>query len=208
MNLQLEGDPHDRVVVIMNQEEQGKLQVTKVTQPPPVLYKVQDGLYDGNGVFFNLRSLNRFSLSDQSKGTIYLGDSPYTALKESFQGEEFIEPGDLERYYMAEIEISHPLKVIDLKLLAQHLNVSVADLMGPSMIYPQTQILATAMSKHVDGCEYLSRHTGDPCLVLWSDKTDGGGMLSTKSVTPLSCYQYKGKTAKQILEEKCNIRIM
>ena len=58
-----------------------------------------------------------------------------------------------------------------------------------------------------DGVEYLSRHTGKPCLAIWSDKEDGDGILSTASVTPLSQYEHRGRTARQILKADCNIRI-
>lgn len=68
--------------------------------------------------------------------------------------------------------------------------------------------LATALASHADGLEYLSRYTGKPCIVLWSDRVEGNGALSTDSVIPLCQYKHNGRTAKQILEYQLGIRIV
>lgn len=94
---------------------------------------------------------------------------------------------------MAEITTERPLKVFDLTRLGPHLRQPVGDLMAPKATYPLTQELATEMAQHADGVEYLSRHTGKPCLALWSDKVDGDGILPTASVTPLSQYEHRGE---------------
>jgi hypothetical protein len=99
------------------------------------------------------------------------------------------------------------LKVFDLRRLAPHLGLPVGDLMAPKASYPFTQELAKEMAQHADGVEYLYRHTGKPCLAIWSDKEDGDGILSTVSVTPLNQYEHRGRTARQILKADCNIRI-
>lgn len=207
MPTQLEGDLHDRLKKIMEMEKQGEIMVTKDLPKGTVEYKVQDGYFEGNGVFFNPKSNNRFSLSDKSKWPMYVADSPHTALKESFQGEGFIDRSDFENSYMAEIQLEKDVKVIDLKLLAQHLNYPIGDLMAPKCVYEITQALAKEMSDYAIGCEYLSRHTGASCTVFWSDKAEGDGSLSTISVTPLKEYEHKGKTAKQILKSECNIQV-
>ena len=79
--------------------------------------------------------------------------------------------------------------------------------MAPKTTNPLTQELAKEMAHHADGVEYLSRRTGKPCLAIWSDKEDGDGILLTASVTPLSQYEHRGRTARQILKADCNIRI-
>lgn len=207
MIIQFEGDLHDRIKKIMDLEDQGDIQVTKVIPEGTGYYKLQDEYHDGNGVFFNPNSNNRFSLSDKSKGPMYLADSPHTACSEFFQDEEFIDRSDFEVNCMAEITTKKPLKVFDETRLAPHLNLAVGDLMGTKAVYPFTQELAKELSQHADGLEYLSRHTGKPCVVLWSDKVDGDDIVSTESVTPLHQYKHQGKTAKQILKSECNLKI-
>ncbi|MFA1240838.1 RES family NAD+ phosphorylase [Serratia odorifera] len=207
MDLKYEGDLHDRLNDIMHLEDQGEIAVTKVIPAGTGYYKLQAEYHDGNGVYFNPKSNNRFSLSDQSKWPMYLADSPHTACSEFFQDEEFIDRSDFETNCMAEITTERPLKVFDLTLLSPHLGLAVGDLMAPKATYPLTQGLATEMAQHADGVEYLSRYTGKPCIALWSDKVDGDGILSTASVTPLSQYEHRGRTARQILKAVCNIRI-
>lgn len=207
MTLEYEGGLHDRLKEIMHLEDQSEIQVTKTIPDRSGYFKVQDQCHDRNGVYFNPRSNNRFSLSDQSKWPMYMADSPHTACSEFFQDEEFIDRSDFDTNCMAEITPERPLKVFDLTRLAPHLGVPVGDLMAPKATYPFTQELAKEMAQYADGVEYLSRHTGKPCLAIWSDKEDGDGILSTASVTPLSQYEHRGRTARQILKADCNIRI-
>ncbi|WP_459378956.1 RES domain-containing protein [Serratia sp. ser-z] len=207
MTVRFEGDLHDCLINIMHLEDQGEIEVTKVIPADTVYYKLQAEYHDGNGVYFNPRSNNRFSLSDQSKWPMYVADSPHSACSEFFQNEEFIDRSDFDTNCMAEITPERPLKVFDLTRLAPHLGLPVGDLMAPKATYPLTQDLAQEMAQHADGVEYLSRHTGKPCLAIWSDKEDGDGILSTASVTPLSQYEHRGRTARQILKADCNLRI-
>lgn len=207
MTLKYEGDLDDRLKEIMHMEDEGEIQVTKIIPVGIAYYKVQDQYHDGNGVYFNPRSDNRFSLSDKSKWPMYVADSPHTACSEFFQDEEFIDRSDFETNCMAEVTTEQPLKVFDLTRLAPHLGLPVGDLMAPKATYPLTQELAKEMAQHADGVEYLSRYSGKPCLAIWSDKEDGNDILSTASVTPLSQYEHRGRTARHILKADCNIRI-
>lgn len=207
MTSEYEGDLHDRLMEIMELEDQGEIQVTKVIPEGSGYFKIQDQYHDGNGVYFNPHSDNRFSLSDKSKWPMYMADSPHTACSEFFQDEEFIDRSDFETNCMAEITTERPLKVFDLKRLAPHLGLPIGDLMAPKATYPLTQQLAMEMSQHADGVEYLSRHSGSPCLAIWSNQEGGDGLLSTASVTTLSQYEHQGKSARQILRTECNVRI-
>lgn len=207
MIIEYEGNLHDRLTKIMGLEDQGKLRVTKLIAAGAGYYKLQDQYYGGKGVFFNPNSENRFSLPDKSKWPMYLAESPHTACSEFYQNEEFIDRSDFTTNCMVEISVQKPLKVFDETRLAPHLRISVGDLMGPRSVYIFTQKLSKALADHADGLEYLSRHNGQPCVVLWSDKLDGGGILLTTSVTRLSKYEHQGKTARQILKSECNLRI-
>lgn len=202
-----EGGQHDRLKEVMHLEDQCEIQVTKTIPTGTVYFKLQAEYHDGNGVYFNPRSDNRFSLSDKSKWPMYVADSPHTACSEFFQDEEFIDRSDFETSCMAEITTERQLKVFDLTRLAPHLRLPVGDLMAPKATYPLTQELAKDMAQHADGVEYLSRHTGKVCLAIWLDKEDRDGILSTASVTPLSQYEHRWRTARMILKADCNIQI-
>lgn len=68
--------------------------------------------------------------------------------------------------------------------------------------------LAEVLSNYADGMEYLSRHTGKPCIVLWSSAVDGNGILKNLSVTPLSQYNHNGRNAQKILKSQLGIYIV
>ncbi len=170
-------------------------------------YKVQDQYYGGNGINFNFKSENRFSLISKSRGVMYLATTPHTGLKEFYQDENFIDTEDFEQNCMAEIQAARVIRIIDLAALAPLLKIPVGDLMGPKAVYGETQLLAEVLSPYADGMEYLSRHTGKPCIVLWSDAVDGNGMLKNTSVTPLSQYSHNGKSAQTILKSQLGIHI-
>ncbi|MEQ9971417.1 RES family NAD+ phosphorylase [Pectobacterium carotovorum] len=203
-----EGNLHEKINRIVEAEQAGELQVTEVIQPDTVYYKQQPESFGGNGVYFNPDSNNRFSLSDNSKSPMYMAESPHTACHESYQDEKFIDQSDFTTNCMAEIRVQRPLRVFDERLLAPHLGVAVGDLMGPKAVYSDTQRLAKELSQHADGLTYLSRHTGCPCVVLWSDDVAGAGMVSTDSVTPLSEYTHNGKTGKEILKSQLGILVV
>ena len=202
-----EGNLNEKINELVSAEERNELQVTKEIATDYDYYKVQEESFGGNGVFFSQTSVNRFSLSDHAKGVMYIADSPHTACKEFFQQDEFIEQSDFTTNCMAEIKTARPIRVFEETSLAPHLGIAVGDLMGPKAVYPFTQELAKELSQHADGLEYLSRHTGKPCVVLWSDQTDGGGMVTNLSVTPLNEYSHNGKTAKEILKTQLNILV-
>ncbi|WPS59303.1 RES family NAD+ phosphorylase (plasmid) [Aeromonas dhakensis] len=203
-----EGNLNEKIKDIVSLEGNGEIVVSKTIKVGSTFFKMQDKYYDGNGVFFNQTSENRFSLSDKSKGPQYLADSPHTACHELYQEEKFIDHSDFETNCMAVLKVERDLRVFDETRLAPHLGIAVGDLMGPKAAYPFTQELAKELSQHADGLEYLSRHTGKPCVVLWSDQIDGQGMLSTESVTPLKDFSHEGQTAKDILKSQCGIRIL
>lgn len=207
-NIKFEGNLNELINKLVAEEKMGELQVTKVIEANSDYYKLQAESFDGIGVWFAHNTTNRFSLPDHAKGVMYIADSPHTACKEVFQTEKFIGQSDLTTHCMAEIKTSRQLRVFEETSLAPHLRIAVGDLMGPKSVYPFTQQLAKELSKHADGLEYLSRHTGKPCVVLWSDQTDGNGMVETVSVTSLGEYEYRGITAKKILKSQLNIRVV
>ncbi|EGT4277847.1 RES domain-containing protein [Cronobacter sakazakii] len=200
-------DLHEQIKAVIACEEKGDCKV-RIDLPHSPFYKMQDGFYGGNGVYFNNKSCTRFSLKNKSKGVMYLALTPHTALKEFFQDEEVIARQDFEQNCMAELTATRSLTVFDVSALALQLKIPVGDLMGPKEpVYPFTQLLAQVLSPYADGMIYLSRHTGKECIVLWSDSVDGGGCLDTTSVTSLSKYSHNGKSAKQILKSELAILV-
>lgn len=194
---------------LMSAQHHNKLIIMKIVSPGTVYYKLQAQEYGGNGVYYNTDSNTRFSLSDRSRGVQYLAASPHTACQEFYQQEKFIGQNDYITNCMAEIRVMHHLRVFDETLLAPHLGIAVGDLMAPKKTaYAYTQRLATALASYADGLEYLSRYTGKPCIVLWSDRVEGNGALSTDSVIPLCHYKHNGRTAKHILKYQLGIRIV
>lgn len=208
MTLKFEGKLHETISDLVTAEQRGELLITKNITMGTVYFKLQEDSFAGNGVWFSQGTANRFSLTGFIKGVMYMADSPHTSLLEAYQGEAFISQADYFSHCLTEIRTERPLQIFDETSLAPQLRIAVGDLMGPKTVYSFTQALATELAKYADGLEYLSRHTGKPCVVLWSDSSDGGGMLSTLSVTPLNKYSYGGKTAKEILKSQLNIRIV
>lgn len=168
-------------------------------------YKVQDQYYCGNGIHFNSKSETRFSLRNKSKGVMYLATTAFTGLKEFYQDAPFVQTDELESNCMAVIQAASTIKIIDLAALAPHLKTPLGHLMGSKAVYEDTQLLAEVLSHYADGMEYLSQHTGKPCVALWSDAVDGNGMLKNISVTPLSQFSLNGKSTQTILKSKLGI---
>jgi hypothetical protein len=202
------GDLREKVAQIIANEKAGNCYVTKHMAAVSDFYKVQDEYYGGNGTFFNSKAVNRFSLKDKSKGVMYVAMTPHTALKEVFKDDEVIGKQDFNENCMAIIQAEREIKLFDLTALAPLLKIPVGDLMGPETVYEDTQFLAQVLSEFADGIEYLSRHTGKPCIALWSGYEDGGEMLKTVSVTPLCDYSHDGKSCKQILKSQLGIHVM
>lgn len=202
------GDLHNVVAQIFASAENTYCQFVKEMVVDTDFYKVQDQYHGGNGINFNFKAENRFSLASKSKGVMYLATTPHTGLKEYYQDYEFIDTEeDLELNCMAEIQAARTIKIIDLADLALLLKTALGDLMGPKAVYADTQLLAEVLSNYADGMEYLSRYTGKPCIALWSDAADGNGMLKNISVTPLTEYSHNGISAKQILKSKLNYNV-
>lgn len=207
MNL-FTGDLHNVVAQIFASAENTYCQIVKEMVVDTDFYKVQDQYHGGNGIYFNIDAKNRFSLTSKSKGVMYLATTPHTALKEYYQDYVFIDTEeDLELNCMAEIQAARTIKIIDLAALAPLLKTALGDLMGPRTVYADTQLLAEVLSNYADGMEYLSRHTGKPCIALWSGSADGNGILKNLSVTPLAEYRHNGMSAKQILKSQLNYKV-
>lgn len=201
-------DLHNVVADIFASVENTYCQIVKEMAVDTDFYKVQDEYHGGNGIHFNFKAENRFSLISKSKGVMYLATTPHTGLKEYYQEYEYIDTDeDLELNCMAEIQAARPIRIIDLAALALLLKTALGDLMGPKAVYADTQLLAKVLSNYADGMEYLSRHTGKPCIALWSNAVDGNGMLKNLSVTPLAKYSHNGMTAKDILKSQLNYKV-
>ncbi|EFH3930432.1 RES domain-containing protein [Escherichia coli] len=207
MNLFTE-DLHDVVEQILAGVEISDSEIFKELTIETDFYKVQDQYYGGNGVHFNSNSDTRFSLRSKTKGVLYLATTAFTGLKEFYQDAPFIDTNDLEENCMAVIQAARTIKIIDLAALAPHLKTALGDLMGPKAVYADTQYLSEVLSNYADGMEYLSRHTGKPCIALWSDAVDGNGMLKNISVTPLNQFSLNGKSTQVILKSKLGIHTL
>ncbi len=202
---QLTEDLHNVVAQILAGAEISDSGIFKKLTIEPDFYKVQDQYYGGNGIYFNSESETRFSLRNKSKGVMYLATTAHTGLKEFYQDAPVIETVDLENNCMAVIKAAREIRIIDLAALAPHLKTPLGYLMGSKAVYGETQWLAEVLSQYADGIEYLSQHTGKPCIALWSDAVDGNGMLKNSSVTPLSQFSLNGKSTKAILKSKLGI---
>lgn len=197
---------NDKLKKVLDLHAKGQLNVMKIIKAGTLYYRVQDAYHDGNGVYFSDNE-TRFSISDKSKGAIYLAESPHTGLHEVFQKNEIIDSHDLATNCMAEIEIKRDLQILNISQLAPHLGIPVGELMNrKELTYPLTQQMAQELCEFADGMEYLSRQNGERCLVLWSDN-QGEDMLLNKSVTPLSSYMYGTVSARSILRQQCGIQI-
>jgi len=204
MNLFTE-DLHNVVAQIFASAENTYCQIVKEMAADTDFYKVQDQYHGGNGINFNFKASNRFSLISKSKGVMYLATTAHTGLKEFYQEYDFIDAeDDLGINCMAEIQAARTINIVDLAALAPLLKTAIGDLMGPKTVYADTQLLAEVLSNYADGMEYLSRHTGKPCIALWSDAADGNGMLKNLSVTPLTEFSLNGQSAEQILKSQLN----
>lgn len=199
------GDLRDQVAQAIAGAENAICGIFKEMATGYDFYKVQDQFYAGNGIHFNFSSETRFSLSSKSKGVMYLATTPHTGLKEFYQDAPFVDTEDFEVNCMAVIQAARTIKIIDLAALAPLLNIPVGDLMGAKTVYADTQLLAEVLSQYADGMEYLSRHTGKPCIVLWSDIVDGNGMLKNSSVTSLADYSHNGHSAQTIMKSQLGI---
>ncbi|WNJ82223.1 RES family NAD+ phosphorylase (plasmid) [Cedecea neteri] len=202
------GDLRNVVAQIFANAKIANIQLIKEMDIDTDFYKVQVESFGGNGIYFNSAVENRFSLRGKTKGVMYLATTPHTGLKEYYQDEPFVTAADLSTNCMAVLQATRKIKVIDLSVLAPLLKIPLGDLMGPKTVYGETQLLAEELSGYADGMEYLSRHTGKPCLALWSDAVDGNGMLKNLSVIPLSQYNHNGETAQQILKSQLDIHIL
>ncbi|KOY63141.1 hypothetical protein AM629_04320 [Photorhabdus heterorhabditis] len=202
------GEPPDLVAKKIN-----TLTIDKITQSiiiisaGTIFYRLQEGEYGGNGVFFNHNGEHtRYGLTKGLNGSLYLANSPRTSMKEVFQNLPAITDRELDEYYMATLVTEKDLRVVDITQLAPKMHVTAHQLTGTD--YRDTQKLAAQLLPHANELAYMSNVTLEPCIVLWHNDPSGKGVIRTAELTVLRDFEYEGQIAEDILVNDLDIPII
>ncbi|QHP82790.1 RES family NAD+ phosphorylase [Pectobacterium carotovorum subsp. carotovorum] len=173
----------------------------------PETFRLQPGEHGGSNVFFNRDGHDRrYSLSDGMNGSMYLADSPLTAMKEVFQGIKGLKESDLARYYMGTVVIEKDIKVVDVTALVRHSSLTLHEVTTADRRV--TQFLAQKIhAAGFDGMAFLSNVAGERCLVIWHHDPSGQGMATTRSQTCLTDFEIDGQEAADILVYQLGIPV-
>lgn len=170
-------------------------------------YRLQQGEHGGENVFFNRNgSDTRFGLTNGIHGTMYLANTPQTAMKEVFQNKLGILESDLNNYYMGTVVIEKDLQVVNLATLIQVTTLTLNDMTTSSRLVTQA-LAAKVHDAGFDGIQFSSNVTTEECLAVWHDDPSGTGFASTKTQTSLSDFTYKGIEAADILVDQLGIPV-
>lgn len=227
MKSKSEGNLNDEVSQSVDDSEhvtmsdQDKAVIDKITQLPVELfskcemtvengtetYRLQHESHDGSNVFFNQYGEDcRFNLVDGKTGSMYLAETPRTALKEVFQNKKGLKESDLEQYYMGVVILEKEAKVLQVKELIKCSNLTVNDVTLPTRAVTQ-ELARKVHNAGFDGMYYESNVTSEDCLVLWHDKPSGKGFATTCSQTCLSEFELDGRDAADILVNDLGISV-
>ncbi|MEQ9883185.1 RES family NAD+ phosphorylase [Pectobacterium brasiliense] len=170
-------------------------------------FRLQPGEHGGTNVFFNRNgSPYRYSLTDGMNGSMYLADSPLTAMKEVFQNKKSLKESDLAGYYMGTVVIEKDIKVVDVTALVRHSSLTLHEVTTANRRV--TQFLAQKIhAAGFDGMAFLSNVTGERCLVVWHHDPSGQGMATTLSQTCLTDFEIDGQEAADILVYQLGIPV-
>ncbi|MFJ5375234.1 RES family NAD+ phosphorylase [Pectobacterium versatile] len=182
-------------------------QTAKLYRAVMAYYRLQFGDHGGSSVFFNRNGKDfRYSLTDGVTGTMYVADSPLTAMKEVFQNKKGLKESDLDNYYLGTVVIGKDIKVVDVTALIRHSSLTLHNVTTADRRV--TQLLAQKIqAAGFDGMEFPSNVTGEPCLVLWHNVPSGQGMATTQNQTRLSDFVFNGREAADILVDQLGIPV-
>ena len=172
-----------------------------------VLYRVQDGNYSGNCVYFNTDGLNtRFGLNDGKTGTMYVAKEAPTALKEVFKGMS-IKESDLKNYYNGTVVTTKELNILDVNQLVRKTGITMHDVTTSSRC--DTQSLAKKVrAAGFDGILFQSNVTSDACIALWHTPGNSAGIARTGTLSQLSSFRDgNGQSAASILINDLGISV-
>ena len=171
------------------------------------VFRLQPGSHGGSSVFFNRNGEDcRYSLNDGENGSMYVAQTPDTAMKEVFQHKKGLRESDLDNYMMGTVAIEKDIRVLQVSKLIKGSDLRLNDVTTATRAV--THHLAEKVhSAGFDGMEFPSNVTGDPCLVLWHDDPAGTGLATTRSQTSLSQFEYQGKEAADILVYELGIPV-
>lgn len=221
------GNPNDEVNQSVNtsentvMSEQDEAVLAKIAKLPEELfskceklvgkgtetYRLQQESHDGNSVFFNQNGQDcRYNLVDGETGSMYLAETPETALKEVFQNKKGLKESDLEGYYMGVVALDKDVKVLQVDELIKNSGITVNDVTTSTRSV--TQELARKVHKAgFDGMKYRSNVTSEPCLVLWHNEPSGKGVATTRKQTCLSELDWDGRETADILVNDLGIPV-
>ena len=169
--------------------------------------RLQFGTHGGSSTYFNKESSDtRFSVNDGVTGTMYVAKDQLTAMKEVFQNKISLKETDLENFYMGSVVTLKDLTVVQTSALLTRTNLKLHDLTTASRLVTQ-RLAEKAHAAGMDGIEYPSNVTTQPCYALWHNESSGNGIASTASQTPLSELLINGEEAADILVFKMNIPV-
>lgn len=170
-------------------------------------HRLQFGDHGGSNVFFNRNGKDyRYSLTDGVTGTMYVADSPLTAMKEVFQNKKGLKESELDNFYLGTVVIEKDIKVVDVTALVRHSSLTLHDVTTADRRV--TQFLAQRIrAAGFDGMEFLSNVTGGECVALWHDDPSGQGFAHTGTQTRLSDCAFDGQEAADILVYELGIPV-
>lgn len=94
-------------------------------------HRLQFGDHGGSNVFFNRNGKDyRYSLTDGVTGTMYVADSPLTAMKEVFQNKKGLKESELDNFYLGTVVIEKDIKVVDVTALVRHSSLTLVVMPG------------------------------------------------------------------------------
>lgn len=201
--------------------DKDKAVIKKITQLPVKLfskcektvekgtetYRLQHESHGGNSVFFNQNGEDcRYNLVDGKTGSMYLAESPETALKEVFQNKKGLKESDLEQYYLGNVVLEKDAKVLQVKELIKCSSITVNDVTLPTRAVTQ-ELARKVHNAGFDGMYYESNVTGEMCLVLWHEEPSGKGVATTREQTCLSDLELDGRETADILVNELGIPV-
>ncbi|ROP56351.1 RES domain-containing protein [Enterobacter sp. BIGb0383] len=218
-----EGNPDGEVSESVNTtlSEQDEAVLAKIAKLPKELfskceklvskgteaYRLQHESHKGNSVFFNQNGQDcRYNLVDGKTGSMYLAETPETALKEVFQNKKGLKESDLDEFYMGVVALDKDITVLQVDELIKHSRITVNDVTISTRSV--TQELARKVRKAgFDGMKYRSNVTSEPCLVVWHNDPSGKGVATTRKQICLTTLDWNGRETADILVNDMGIPV-
>ncbi|WP_149543166.1 RES domain-containing protein, partial [Serratia marcescens] len=92
------------------------------------VFRLQLGSHGGSSVFFNRNGEDcRYSLNDGENGSMYVAQTPDTAMKEVFQHKKGLRESDLDNYMMGTVAIEKDIRVLQVSKLIKGSDLRLND---------------------------------------------------------------------------------